>query len=95
MPNVIRPLAAASAAALFSSGALAGSQFQDGWRSFRDPTIQDHGYDWATIGHARNADWVGLGGGGILRVGGVDYRYRIARTEVTNRQWYEFVLAYA
>ncbi|MBL0920634.1 MAG: SUMF1/EgtB/PvdO family nonheme iron enzyme [Phycisphaerales bacterium] len=96
MTNVIRPLAAVSAAALLSSGALAGSQFQDGWRSFRDSTIQDYGYEWATVGHARNADWVGLHqGGGVVRHGGVDYRYRIARTEVTNRQWYEFVLAYA
>lgn len=79
-----------------ASTALAGSQFQDGWRSFRDSTIQDYGYDWATVGHARNADWVGPGlGSAIVRVGGVDYRYRIAKTEVTNRQWYEFVLAYA
>ncbi|MBL0922275.1 MAG: SUMF1/EgtB/PvdO family nonheme iron enzyme [Phycisphaerales bacterium] len=96
MTIVIRSFIAASAGALFSSGALAGSQFQDGWRSFRDSTIQDYGYEWATVGHARNADWVGPGlGSAIVRVGGVDYRYRIAKTEVTNRQWYEFVLAYA
>lgn len=92
----IRYFAASTAAAtLLSSAALAGG-LQNGWKSFRDPTIQNHGHEWANIGHAGNADWVGSGGGSsIVRVGGVNYRYRIAKTEVTNRQYFEFVLAYA
>ena len=89
------PCRTIAAALTLSSLAHAGG-LQNGWRSFRDPTIQNHGHEWANIGHAGNADWVGsAGGSSIVRAGGVDYRYRIAKTEVTNRQYYEFVLAYA
>ncbi len=88
----LRPLIALTLAA----PCCAGSSF-DNWRPHRDATIQDYGYQWATIGHARNADWVGRAPpfGPEVSVGGVNYRYRIAKTEVTNRQWFEFVQACA
>lgn len=89
------PCRTVAATLMLCSIAHAGG-LQNGWKAFRDPTIQDHGYEWAKVGHARNADWVGPGpGSAIVRVGGVDYRYRISRTEVSNRQWFEFVQAYA
>jgi hypothetical protein len=82
---------------LCGAAGAAAHEFQDGWRPFRDSTIQDHGFQWAKVGHAGNADWTGLAlpFGPVVSVGGVDYRYRVAKTEVTNRQWYEFVQAYA
>lgn len=91
------PCRTVAAALTLCSLAHAGG-LQNGWKAFRDPTIQDHGYEWSNIGHARNADWVGPNPTlpiQTVRVGGVNHRYRIAKTEVTNRQWYEFVLAYA
>lgn len=95
MPN--HPCRTIAAALTLCSLAHAGG-LQNGWKSFRDPTIQDHGYEWSNIGHGRNADWVGQNPNNpfmTVRVGGVDHRYRIAKTEVTNRQYFEFVQAYA
>lgn len=93
----IHPCRTVAAALTLCSLAHAGG-LQNGWRAFRDPTIQDNGYEWASVGHARNADWQGnyhLPPFFAMRRGGVDYRYRISKTEVTNRQWYEFVVACA
>lgn len=57
---------------------------------------QDDGIDWVTVGDAGNRDtlphevplWPDL------EVGGVDYEYRIGRTELTTRQHFEYVQAY-
>lgn len=55
------------------------------------------GYTWATITHAGNrptndAELPVTPG---VRLGAVDYQYRMATTEVTVGQWFEFVQAYA
>lgn len=57
----------------------------------------EHGFRWATIGAPGNRDtlpselpdapW-------LTPMGGVDYRYRMATTEVTGSMWFEFVQAY-
>ncbi len=57
---------------------------------------QDYGFDWVTVGDPGNRDtrpdevpqW------SELEIGGVDYEYRIARTELTVQQHFEFVQAY-
>jgi len=63
----------------------------------------DYGHDFVTIGDPGNR-WVSeeegpmfyppFTGGGV-RVGQVNYRYRMARTEVTVGQWLNFVNSYA
>jgi hypothetical protein len=57
----------------------------------------NYGFDWATIGHPGNRDTIEseiLYEPG-LRVGGVNHKYRMTRTEVTVSQWFEFVNAYS
>ncbi len=63
---------------------------------------QQHGYTFSTIGDAGNApaivdNWhpTVKQPGPTRPLGGVDYDYRIATTEVTWRQYFEFVQAYA
>ena len=55
-------------------------------------------WSWATIGAPGNAP-INVGSAPWLppsrAVGGVDYEYRMAKTEVTNGQWLAFVRAYA
>lgn len=59
--------------------------------------VPDYGFQWSRITHAGNRAateseasycWP-------IRVGAVDHEYRLARTEVTVGQWFEFVQAYA
>ncbi len=52
------------------------------------PTAHAVTFDWATVGNAGNAD--DTHGAGY---GGVDYAYRISKTEVTNAQYTEFLNA--
>ncbi len=59
----------------------------------------DYGFEWRTIGDPGNPDarvedyfYLQFGPG---PVGGVDYTYRLTRTEVTNTQWIEFVDMYS
>lgn len=57
----------------------------------------DYDFDWVKIGHPGNRAatpeeapfWYDM------KVGAVDHRYRMTRTEVTVSQWFEFVQAYA
>jgi hypothetical protein len=57
----------------------------------------DYDFDWVTIGHPRNRDTIEseVPYEPGLRIGGVDHKYRLTRTEVTVSQWFEFVNAYA
>ncbi len=58
----------------------------------------DLGFDFVTIGDPGNPAWAGTGDPFFDEAagrGGVDYEFRIMRTEVTATQWFEFVLAYA
>ncbi|MCC6428122.1 MAG: SUMF1/EgtB/PvdO family nonheme iron enzyme [Phycisphaerales bacterium] len=56
----------------------------------------DYGLDFVTIGDPGNAPYVPSDTTWVDRpVGGVDYEYRIMRTEVTVAQWVEFANAYA
>ncbi len=57
---------------------------------------QDDGFDWATIGDPGNRDTLPdeVPQWSELEIGGVDYEYRIARTELTVQQHFEFVQAY-
>jgi hypothetical protein len=54
-----------------------------------------YGQTYAEVGDPGNADYTYevLPGGPTRSIGGVDYRYRIAITEVTNAQWAEFANA--
>lgn len=56
----------------------------------------DYGLDWATIGDPgnRNVDNKRYPGLGCLEIGGIDYVYRMSRTEITVAQWFEYVNAY-
>lgn len=57
---------------------------------------QVYGQTYAEVGNPGNADYTYKtvpGGSNTRSVGGVDYRYRIAVTEVTNSQWAEFANA--
>lgn len=56
----------------------------------------DYGFEWATIDHPGNRDTIEseVPYDPGLRVGGVDHKYRIAKTEVTVGQWLEFINAY-
>ncbi len=57
----------------------------------------DYGFEWRTIGAPGNAPAVQspLFPRLTLPVGQVNYEYRMARTEVTNEQWLEFVVSYS
>ena len=63
----------------------------------------DYDWEWVTIGDPGNRDTTqeeapGFWGDGAHYlnhgVGGVPYEFRMARTEITNAQWLEFVIAY-
>lgn len=56
-----------------------------------------NGYTWATIDHAGNrpTNASETPYNTSLNLGAVDYQYRMATTEVTVGQWFEFVQAYA
>jgi formylglycine-generating enzyme required for sulfatase activity len=51
------------------------------------------GVDFVTVGAAGNAPYVRPGGSAVDQLGGVEYEYRIGRTEVTTAQWAEFLNA--
>jgi len=51
----------------------------------------DYGLDWVTIGDPGNAPFSGDTLGDIDGRGGVAYRYRMTRTEITTSQWLQFV----
>ncbi|MFT5422845.1 MAG: hypothetical protein ACI89L_000614 [Phycisphaerales bacterium] len=59
-------------------------------------TLPDYGFDWATVTDVGNRDTnateAPLFDG--HSVGGVNYTYRISKTEMTAGQWFEFVNAY-
>lgn len=60
----------------------------------------DYDFTWATIGDPGNRDVNEQEGpylyqGSVGPIGGVDYEFRMATTEVTIGQWFEFVQAYA
>ena len=60
----------------------------------------DYGFQWATIAHPGNAPWVGYAANEgppspTIAWGDVAYQYRIAKTEVSNGQWLDFVRAAA
>lgn len=84
--RVLCRLSCAVIVVLFGAHALAGPS----------SVPPDYGYQWSTIGSPGNRGIlpgeappnVGLG------VGTVSYEYRLARTELTNGQWLEFVRAY-
>jgi len=85
------PLAlAAGAAALLGAASAATAQVSN-----------DYGIDFAVIGAPGNRAVNAVEGpllyelGGIGPIGAVGYEYRVARTEVTASQWFEFVQAYA
>lgn len=68
---------------LLASAALAGP-------------VPDYDWEWATIGDPGNAAYIKQTGPDAGEaVGAVNYRYRIARTEVTASQWSEFATGYA
>jgi hypothetical protein len=56
----------------------------------------DYGYEWVTIGNPGNRDTLPheVPKDPGLRIGGVSYKYRMARTEVTVGEWFTFVNAY-
>ncbi|MCH8270743.1 MAG: SUMF1/EgtB/PvdO family nonheme iron enzyme [Planctomycetes bacterium] len=65
-------------------------------------TLPNYGYEWATITHPGNRNANALEAPRFhppfrsvpIKVGRVDYEYRIAKTQVTVGQWFEFVNAY-
>ncbi|MCB9838810.1 MAG: SUMF1/EgtB/PvdO family nonheme iron enzyme [Phycisphaeraceae bacterium] len=59
--------------------------------------VPDYDFDWAVIGDPGNAPYNGEYGEfvDLYRGGTVDHTYRLATKEVSEPQWYEFVLAYA
>ncbi len=59
------------------------------------PPLEDPAH-WATITHSGNAPYAYVDQDGRPQeVGAVNYEYRISKTEVTHREWLEFVNAYA
>jgi len=53
------------------------------------------GLDWVLIGDPGNPAFEGGGQGQLKGRGGIDYRYRLTRTEITVHQWFQFVQAFA
>ncbi len=53
------------------------------------------GLDWVVIGDPGNGAFEGGPQGQLKGRGGIDYRYRLTRTEITVRQWFQFVQAFA
>ncbi|MBL0921461.1 MAG: SUMF1/EgtB/PvdO family nonheme iron enzyme, partial [Phycisphaerales bacterium] len=96
--GVIPVLGAALAAAL-SSTALAGSggvSGGGGWKAFRDPTVQDHGFQWSKVGDPGNEAYTYQPPFQLPRsIGRTNYKYRVMTHEVTVREWYGFLQAYA
>ncbi len=58
-----------------------------------DP-IDDYDFNWLTISDVGNVAFEGDHIGRFAGYGSVDYQYRIAQTEVTTTQYFEFVNAY-
>ncbi len=90
----IHPLRILAAALSVASCAHAGGE----WKAFRDPTVQDHGFRWSTIGDPGNPAHVipaQFPWQTDRRIGRTNYRYRIMTREVTVGEWFEFVQAYA
>lgn len=58
--------------------------------------VPDYDFDWVTIGDPGNAAYIRDDFGDFFDgpIGSVGYAYRMAKTEVTNSQWAEFVTAY-
>jgi hypothetical protein len=55
----------------------------------------DYGYDWVTVGAPGNAAYFGQDpGGDVTGRGGVNYNYRIMKTQVDYSDWLEFANAY-
>ena len=52
-------------------------------------------FDWATVGNPGNTPDTEVMNDGTTGYGGVDYTYRISKTEVTNAQYTEFLNAVA
>jgi hypothetical protein len=85
--------AAALACAIASATALAGGGVAN---NHLLRYSEQHGMTFSEIGAPGNSDSVQIVPSfGFDVVGGVDYRYRISRTEVTNAQYYRFVEAIA
>ena len=57
--------------------------------------IPDYDFDWVIIGDRGNPAFEGGAQGQLKGRGGIDYGYRLTRTEITVRQWFEFVQAFA
>lgn len=78
---------AAACAAVLPGAAVAGP-------------IPDYGLDWVTIGSPGNRAATPAEAPGFfdanaqLHIGTVNYEYRLTRTEITAKQWHEFVVAY-
>ncbi len=53
------------------------------------------GLDWVLIGDPGNPAFEGGPQGQLKGRGGIDYRFRLTRTEITVRQWFQFVQAFA
>lgn len=94
MPKFVLPRAAAVAAGLVGAASLMLGG------SAAVAASPEAMWSWATIGApgnaaitVGNAPWVPPSE--FRSVGDVAYEYRMARTEVTNRQWLDFVRAYA
>jgi hypothetical protein len=83
--NVLRTLAAMLLWALLTPTAHARPT---------PPPLEDPAH-WATVTHAGNAPYAITYPGNERIVGRVDYEYRISKTEVTSREWLEFLVAYA
>ena len=81
-------------------GMLAASMSLNGAVASGDPDIDPtSGLEFVTITDVGNRDTndeevPGIFGEGGYRLGGVDYEYRMATTEVTIEQYFEFVVAY-
>ncbi|MBL0922666.1 MAG: hypothetical protein IBJ10_11145, partial [Phycisphaerales bacterium] len=85
-----------AAAALTTSAAIAGSG--GGWKAFRDPTVQDFGHQWSKVGDPGNAPFIYDDPSPFVpprNAGRTNYKYRIMTREVTVREWFGFVQAYA
>ncbi|MBL0922659.1 MAG: hypothetical protein IBJ10_11110, partial [Phycisphaerales bacterium] len=93
------PILAFAAAALTTSAAMAGAAGSGGtWKAFRDPTVQDHGFQWSRVGDPHNTPFVYDDPSIFIPprdMGRTNYKYRIMTREVTVREWFGFVQAYA
>ena len=92
MPHrLMRPFAAAAA---LSAASLA---YADGWKAFRDPSVQDFGHQWSKVGDPHNTPYVYDDPSPSVppvNKGRVHYKHRIMTREVTVGEWFEFVQVY-